>query len=298
MELRRRATRAAKPRRRLLTLLLSPTSPPPEQPPAKPGDCEDGGGGAPFSLTPGQPVGAPTTPKSESAAPATTAKSGAVRFGSGPLARSRLGRAGRRRCGAWATRRRQSARRRRLRQRRGRRPCEGGGVEVRGSGDGQAGQPATGSIDAGAAPRTWQGGGWRWRWWRMWRRRSWRRRRQTTARAATPALVKNLAATREARRPSIVRRARDAFLQGAGDPHYALHLQVRATPAGLDGWRLATVATGRWWLTVAAGRVDGGARPPSSAAACGGGEGGVRMRARCQELWAVALAEFLKGQCC
>ncbi|BAT14664.1 Os11g0589600, partial [Oryza sativa Japonica Group] len=54
-------------------------------------------------------------------------------------------------------------------------------------------------------------------------------RRRTAARAATPALVKNLAATREARRPlhcsGCERRARDAFLHDAGDPRFALHLR-------------------------------------------------------------------------
>uniref|UniRef100_A0A0E0D4E5 Uncharacterized protein n=1 Tax=Oryza meridionalis TaxID=40149 RepID=A0A0E0D4E5_9ORYZ len=89
-------------------------------------------------------------------------------------------------------------------------------------------------------------------------------------------LVKNLAATREVRRPrqrsGRERHARGAFLHDADDPRGALHLQIRATSAGSgrlavlagDGggvgwrqWRL-TVAAGRWWrwwwlLTVAAG---------------------------------------------
>ncbi|EEC69448.1 hypothetical protein OsI_38631 [Oryza sativa Indica Group] len=110
----------------------------------------------------------------------------------------------------------------------------------------------------------------------MWWRRSWRQWRRTAVRAATPALVKNLAATREARRPRQCSgcecRARDAFLHDAGDPRFALHLRSVPPRPDLDGWRLAaldsdgggwTVVAGqgcswrwrwrwRWWLTVAA----------------------------------------------
>uniref|UniRef100_A0A0D3FXM0 Uncharacterized protein n=1 Tax=Oryza barthii TaxID=65489 RepID=A0A0D3FXM0_9ORYZ len=63
----------------------------------------------------------------------------------------------------------------------------------------------------------------------------------------TPALVKNLATMREARRPrqcsGCERRARDAFLHDAGDPRFALHLRSAPPRPDLDGWRLAALAS-------------------------------------------------------
>uniref|UniRef100_A0A0E0IYN5 Uncharacterized protein n=1 Tax=Oryza nivara TaxID=4536 RepID=A0A0E0IYN5_ORYNI len=69
----------------------------------------------------------------------------------------------------------------------------------------------------------------------------------TAADCGAPALVKNLAATREARRPrqcsGCERRARDAFLHDAGDPRFALHLRSAPPRPDLDGWRLAALAS-------------------------------------------------------